>query len=141
MRQAQRRKLGEHMYEVMPLPAGKALVLSARLGKLLGGAVGKLSAAQSGGDMIEAIGEAFSGLAEKLDPDDFVSLVRAVTEGSRVEPSPGKSLLVSDVFDEHFSGRLDELFGLVKFALEVNYGPLDSVLRGALRRGGSTAER
>ena len=77
---------------------------------------------------------------ESLSPADFNWLLKQLVSGTKVgivdEKGDGRERMadLSFVFDDHFAGRYPQMLEWMKFALEVNFGPLAGAL-GSLIRG------
>jgi hypothetical protein len=122
------KRIGECTYRVTQFGAKQGRGLLTRIVKLLGPSLGALlsSLAQGKHQEVEAalaagIGQGFYELAERLTEaevgsvlDDFAKQTVLVL-GDR-EPR------LSDMFDQHFAGRYDEMLGWAAFCLEVNFG-------------------
>lgn len=121
--QTVRRALGELEYEVTPLPAGKALQVLRRLGKVAGPALGKLGSLDTKSVDLAAIGDALEQLFAGLSDEDVAFINRAFAEQTMV-CGEGTQLQLSKSFDLHFQGHLEEWFAWMKLSLEVNFGPL-----------------
>jgi hypothetical protein len=107
-------------YSVTQLPARRALRLQAKLVKLLGPAVSTIFVAS--GDLDNAdqsIPKAIAALASQLDDKSFDQLVLDLLQGQARKN--GKEINEA-VLDMEFAGNLNELFLLLAFVLEVNFG-------------------
>lgn len=121
------------------------LHLFGRLMKLgipgIGGAVGTMGASETGSSLMERkinIAAALAALADRIEPNDFVSLGREILSGTHVD--------MRDMSDDHefrdaFAGRkIVDLFSIAVFVLESNYGdfiePLRLAVIGALMPSG-----
>lgn len=122
--QTVRRSCGALEYEVTPLPAGKALQVLRRLGKVAGPALGKLGSLDTKSIDLAAIGDALEQLFSGLSDEDVAFINRTFAEQTTVCLEGGNQLPLSKAFDLHFQGHLDEWFEWVRLSLEVNFGPL-----------------
>jgi len=66
----------------------------------------------------EKIGKAFTELFTKLTPEVSESIVRELIVSTRVD---GQEIANDDIFDDIFSGKLDLMFKVVGYAVQVNY--------------------
>lgn len=120
-------------YAVTQLPARRALRLQAKLVKLLGPAVSTIFVAT--GDLDNAdqsIPKAITALATQLDDKTFDQLVLDLLQG-QVRKN-GKEI-TEQVLDLEFAGKLNELFLVLAFVLEVNFGDFfqkEGILSGFL---------
>lgn len=107
-------------YSVTQLPARRALRLQAKLVKLLGPAASAIFVASGDLDTADqAIPKAVASLASQLDDKNFDQLVLELLQGqARIN---GKEI-TEHVLDMEFAGKLNELFLLLGFVLEVNFG-------------------
>ena len=122
--QVQSKAIGEHSYEVLPLPAGMSLKVLARVLKMVGPAfsdVASLSEAAS------AVGTVLAGGLAELDEETVAFVCSELAKVTTVVDGD-KKLQLSRVFDEHFRGRIVDLFAWLRFAAEVTYGPLGAAL-------------
>lgn len=135
--------IGDHAFQVTQLPATKARKLLTRLFKLAGPSVGKAleglgkTLKQPGVQKKEGEGltinlrdldlsklsDAITLLAQNVFEDDFEYVVAALLEGERVRIQiDGKwPVLTLESSDLIFAGKLDQMFKLIAFALEVNF--------------------
>lgn len=135
--QSETRTIGDTTYRVTQLPAGKSRRLLVRLYKVLGPAFGKLlegfdaTSVTGGGKApslldikMESVSQAMSTLAIHLTEEDLEFVVDRLFTGDMVEMDVGDDKwvkLTKERVDLHFAGKLDEMFRLLAFALEVNY--------------------
>jgi hypothetical protein len=108
------------IYAVTQMPARRALKLQAKLMKILAPCASEIIIAyKDKGNEDSHIPKAVSYLVNELDDRTFDSLILEMIEyyvrKNGVE-------LKANVFDIEFAGKLNELFLLLKFILEVNYG-------------------
>lgn len=107
-------------YSVTQLPARRALRLQAKLMKLLGPAASTIFVASGDLDTADqAIPKAVSALAAQLDDKTFDQLILELLQGQARKN--GKEI-TENVLDMEFSGNLNELYLLLIFVLEVNFG-------------------
>ena len=122
--ETQQQVINGRTYSVTQLPAMRALRLLARLGKVVGPALA------SG---MEANVSAAAGLLfERLDEAEMEYLVKQLLQGVVVaEDGKQRDMLVG--FDVAYGGAmLVEVFEVLRFALEVQFGPTFAVLLAKL---------
>lgn len=131
------RTIGGLAYTVQPLSARKSLQVMTRVLKMAApgfGDVASLSAAA------KAFGVFVSRAAEELDEETLFYLFDAFAEVSKVEIAPGKLLPLKsgDVaqWDDHFRGKMVELFEWLRFAAEVTFGPLGVAVTAKMEKHG-----
>lgn len=120
--------LGGFEYEVLPLPAGTSLRLMARVLKMTAPAFAEVSALR---DAASAVGTLLSTGLAGLDEDVVLYAASEFAKVTQVVQGDRKVAL-GPVFDEHFRGRMGDLFAWLRFAAEVTYGPLGEALAKAL---------
>jgi hypothetical protein len=118
------RMIGARTYRATQLPAMRALRLLARLGRVAGPAFAVLLEAGAEG----SIQGGARALFDRLGEDDVEQLVRGMLETVTVD---GRSVLLG--FDAEYAGKLDEVFLLVQFALEVQFGGFFAALAAATK--------
>ena len=143
--------IGDYTYRVSQLPASKARKLLMRLFKVAGPSLGKVLESleskdgkielQGGPDVdLAKISDALALLATNVFEEDFEYVVETLLRDNRIEYMPdGKFIpLNMELADLHFAGKIDQLFKLIGFALEVNFssffagsGGIASVLKRA----------
>lgn len=124
------------LYSVTQLPARRALRLQSKLVKLLGSSVANLfSEGSTNKDLLKAFPKAVTALSNQLDEKSFDNLVNELVEYNlRID---GKEFNIRD-FDLFFSGKLNDLFLLLAFILQVNF--MDFFLTGGILEGMLEAE-
>ena len=119
------KQIGPCQYEVLPLPASVSLRALTRVLKMAAPAFADVSSLR---DAAGAFGAALSvGLAE-LDEDVILYLTGEFSKVTHVLHADGRKVAMGATFDEHFRGRLPDLFAWLRFAAEVTYGPLGEAL-------------
>ena len=135
--------IGDHAYQVTQLPASKARKLLTRLFKVAGPSVGKaleglgktlkqtVASKKEGEGLtinlrdldLSKLSDAVTLLAQNVFEEDFEYVVAALLEGERVRVQiDGKwPVLTLESSDMLFAGKLDQMFRLIAFALEVNF--------------------
>lgn len=105
-------------YTVKQLPAMKALRVSVKLAKTLGGG---LSAAAGGGmaSVMEMdLGNIVKGVMENLDEEETPKLILELMQGV----TRNGVVITPEVFDKVYAANFGELFSALKLVLEVNFG-------------------
>jgi hypothetical protein len=106
-------------YVVTQFPARRALALQTRLLKLLGPSLATaLGGVHEGRIDAAVLSISLQQLGEKLDESATVDLVMQLLSGTRKD---GKEI-TEGVFDLEFAGRMDTLYKVLGFVLEVNFG-------------------
>lgn len=127
MLQTKDKIIEKRTYSVTQFPARHGFVLKARLAKLIGPAVAELFAALKGGSAesvmsadvdMSMIGGAIHKLLDGIDGEDALDLVLKLLSMTRLD---GKEIS-EQVFDMEFAGRFSELYKVLAFVVEVNYG-------------------
>lgn len=122
--EAQTRAIGAHAYEVMPLPAKAALRVMTRVLKMGAPAFAEVSSLR---EAASAVGTLLSAGLANLDEDVILFASEELAKVTRVVDGD-KALPLAPIFDEHFRGRVGDLFAWLRFAAEVTYGPLGDAL-------------
>ena len=123
-----RREIDGIAYSCAPLPATKALRLMTRLTKLVGetaliiAAKGRAALDDVPADVLQFTVRA---IADRLEEDEVVTTIKLLLSTMRTAGVED----LSKTFDTHFQGRLMHLFGVVQYALEVNYRDFFDALR------------
>ncbi len=134
------RKIGGSVYKTAPMLATQAIILQARLARIIGPAVSKLPAilasrsesataeqkAHADAEAISAITEIFA----RCHPEEIAGLVKDVAEIAMVQRAAGTYEPVD--FDLDFTGRLGDVIPVVTFVLAEQFGDFFS---GALASG------
>ena len=128
-----KKEIGGVTYVVKPLTTKAALRVLARLLRMAAPAFGDVaSLRQAARTATSSLGALFAGLAGDLDEALLLDVCEAFADVTDADLG-GKKLLAlrGGQWDEHFRGRLFELFEWVAFAAEVTYGPLYARLQEA----------
>jgi len=138
MRQATKRIIGEHTYEVRQLPATPAYLMFLDLSKMVapsmaagvasvagGGGLAQALEAELNGDFLL---RAVEGLVDRLDNAKVQSIIQQLANHTAVVIGERK-LELAQQFEVQFAGRIGEMFRWLAFALEVNFGDFLSVLK------------
>ncbi len=104
-------------YSVTQFTAFKALRIQNKLIKLLGPSLGCVFSSYDPKDPDKGLPLALKMLAEQLDEDVFENLVIEILQTTRKSGHE----LKRDLINMEFSGKLNELFLVLQFVLEVNY--------------------
>lgn len=114
------KQIGNSVYMVTQLPARRALKLQAKLLKLLGPAASEifLAAAKDIDNADRSIPKAISLLVSELDDKTFDSFIMEMLVGVRKDGME----LNEKTADLEFAGKLNELFLVIQYVLEVNFG-------------------
>jgi len=119
------KKIGDLETSVTELPARRAVRLKTKLIKLLGPSLGKLADGMHefteetlDNINVTTIGDAIEKLADRLNENDYVDLIMEILQHTRI----GGREVTEELFDDVFAGRLDVMYKVVMFTLEVNYG-------------------
>ncbi len=119
MIETKQKEINGSTYAVTQMPAMRALRMQARLLKLLGPALGVLFVAENkeegAGD--SQIPNALAMLASQLDEKNFDYLILDLIQGVRKNGVE----LTKPIIDLEFAGKLNELFLVLQYVLEVNY--------------------
>ena len=110
-------------YTVTQMPARKALKLTHRLGKALGPAFSHLAAGHKDGVNLDfsEVGRAIESLFAALSEEDLDIIVKELLNSATVTTEKGIQPVLPQI-DILLAGRMDTMFKLIGFALEVNYG-------------------
>lgn len=133
------KKINGQTYKVEPMLATQAILLQARLARVLGPAASKLPAilssraagaseaakAQAQAEAVGAITEIFA----RCPPEEIASLVKDIAELAMIQRPSGYEPIE---FDLDFTGRLGDIIPVVVFVLTVQFGDFFS---GALANG------
>lgn len=131
--EARKKEIDGVTYVVKPLTTKASLRVLARVLKMAAPAFGDVASLRAAARAAtSSLGALFAGLAGDLDEAillDVCDAFSAVTDADL----GGKRLLAlgNGQWDEHFRGRLFELFEWIAFAAEVTYGPLYVRLQAA----------
>ena len=128
--EALERRIGAHTYRVTHLPSKKGRSMLVRLVKMAGpglgsfvGGVGRASGGASNTETALAlgVGEALHDISARLDEHELAAVMDELALYTVVVQSAEVELRLSDIFDDHFAGRYDEMLAWARFCLEVNF--------------------
>jgi hypothetical protein len=127
----EKKTIGELTYTTTQLPAMKALALSTRLGRAIGPALAE-AAGLSGDASVSKLGPAVTALFSRLDGAEAQALTRDILAATSVEMD-GKVIPLGDaaMVDHVFTGKLQDLFAVIRFSLEVNFSDFFAALASA----------
>jgi hypothetical protein len=134
------KKIGDTLYSSSPLLAKHAIVLQAKLIRVLGPALPALVRAlgQAGDASARAVAgvEALNAISAGLDPSAFGDLVEELCETAEVMDS-GRYRRVN--FNQDFTDHLAEIIPVVVFVIEAQFGDFFKGLLGNGARGKTAA--
>lgn len=118
------------VYLVTQMTARRALRMQAKLFKLMGPAFAEMAifAAKNPETADDCIPKVLMLLAQQLDDKNFDELIVELLSGVRKDNAE----LTSSKIDLDFAGKLDSLFKVAKFVIEVNFSDFFSE-RGIIR--------
>lgn len=123
------KKIGDTTYRLTQLPNGLARPFVVKLFKIAGPAL-----AHATTDKIDA---ALASLATNLNEEDVESAVDLLFGGDRCSYSTGNNkwpVMTKEIADIHFAGKTHELFKLLGFFIEVNFGGFLDEYKSARKR-------
>jgi len=107
-------------YATTHYSTGKSLRLFAKLGKIMGKPMGLIiGAGQDAEIQPEMMGDALESLFASTEPEEFEDLVKEILKGTLIFPENGSNREI--VFDADFSGKIGELFQVLKHVLMFQY--------------------
>lgn len=119
-KKTQEKEIDGKLIQVTQFPAGEGLKISVALFKLLGPSLGGLI---TGKESVSGIldgdvdfGVMIEALAERLDEEKGVALVKRLLKQTLIDKTP-----CSETFDVTFQGEYLFLFNVLRFTLEVNF--------------------
>ena len=117
MIETKEKSIGESTYMVTQMPAMRAVRMQARLLKLLGPSFAAMVSSYDDKNPDSSIPLAVTLLVDKLDEKTFETLVLDLMQGVRKDGVE----LTKQKIDLDFAGKLNELFLVIQFVLEVNF--------------------
>jgi hypothetical protein len=128
VREAQTLELDGRVFHVQQLPGKKATVLFHQLVAILVPVLAKAGAGAAGvktlADLdLSSVADAAEMLFHKLPEPEFMKLVERLAASATVEMD-GKRFDLWPKYDDVFRGDVLGVLRFLKFALEVNFGPL-----------------
>lgn len=140
----QSREIGGQLYTVQALPTRRALQVMTRVLKMAAPGFGDVNALELAAEQLGAFVGAVTSLAAELDEGVLLFLCESFADVSRVQGTIpmhlGKNAAGGYGFDEHFRGKLPDLFEWLRFAVEVTYGPLVPWLKSIAAKATAEAE-
>jgi hypothetical protein len=116
-REAKKKIINGHEWEVYPWDGMHGLRMQARLSKVIGPVVGQVVGSNQ--EIMDADVSAIANtLIDRID-NDTPQLIRDMLYGAFVD---GKDISQDRVFNEHFAANFAELYKGLAFILEVNFG-------------------
>lgn len=135
------REIGGLLYRVRPLTTRKSLQVLTRVLRMTAPAFGDVADLERAAEQMGALIGTLTSLLGELDEAVLLFLCESFAEVSAVETAPGfKLALAGAAFDEHFRGKLPDLFEWLRFAVEVTYGPLVPWLRSIAAKAKAEAK-
>lgn len=131
--EASKKEIGGVTYVVKPLTTKAALRVLARVLRMAAPAFGDVASMRDAARAATgSLGKLFAGLASDLDEAALIEVCDAFAAVTDADLG-GKKLLAlgENQWDDHFRGRLFEMFEWVAFAAQVTYGPLYERLQAA----------
>lgn len=117
MTEPQEKTIDGYTFKISQLPGMRGTKVFTRLTKLLTGIKDALGANSEAAKVSAAL-----GLLEKLDENDVQYFCTELLTPAVCTTPEGKVLPVMPHFDALFQGRVDLVFKVLLFALQVNYG-------------------
>lgn len=121
------RDIAGRVYQTTLLGSKAGTRMSVRLLKLMGPTtssfVDGLAGGRGDGEQSIALGvsDALREISTRLTGDELLSLMEELAKRTTVTLDAEHQPRLSDIFDEHFSGKYDEMMAWLKFCLEVNF--------------------
>lgn len=138
------RQIGGTLYRVTQLPARPGRALLVRYLKLIGPGAGSLvgGVGRSGASTFDlalgvGIGDAIHDFCERLNDAELGTICDEFARYTVIVQSRDVQIRLSDVFDDHFAAKYDEMLKWLRFCSEVNFASFFAVAaagRGALLR-------
>lgn len=125
--EAKERRIGATTYRITQLPAKRGRAMLVRFVRLFGpgaGAfVGGLGRARPGFDGAVGLGiaDALHDLCTRLNEEDLAAISDEFATYTVVVVNREVERRLTDVFDDHFAGRYDEMLAWLKACCEVNF--------------------
>ena len=117
-RDAQRKVINGHEWEVYPWDAMHGLKMQARLAPVVKSALG----AAEGSDLMDMdVSKVVDGLLGAIDDESTPKLIRDMMHGVRVD---GQDMSMDRPFNDMFAANYAELYQGLWFVVEVNFGDL-----------------
>lgn len=137
----QSRTIGGLVYTVQALPTRRALQVMTRVLKMAAPGFGDVASLERAAEHLGALVGTLTALLGELDEAVLLFLCESFAEVSKVEIAPGRPIaLAGPAFDEHFRGKLPDLFEWLRFAVEVTYGPLVPWLKSIAAKATAEAQ-
>lgn len=131
MRETKREEIDGTIYELGHLSPGEAIKVLTRITKIIGKSIDK----DSLGDATNIIGSDASGiigkLVEQLDEELTLTTIKQLLSQVRICEGE-KTILVSNVFEVHFAGRIYHMLKVVTASFKHNYSDFLAGLTSAM---------
>lgn len=120
------KKIGGNEYSIRPMPAKRAIVLFAKVSKVLGPALPKLieamglSGSESENESNAAAISALNEMLVNIEPESFADLIEEIIELAQIM-EPNKSYR-DVIFDQDFTGNLSDSIPVMAFVLREQFG-------------------
>ena len=131
-------RIGGVTYRVSQLPAKRGRSMLVRFVRLVGpgagsfvGGLGRSKDQTFDGGLALGIADGLHDLCLRLNDDDLSAICDEFATCTVVVKSRDIELRLSNVFDEHFAGRYDEMFAWLRFCCEVNFASFFAVSSSA----------
>lgn len=136
MLESRERRIGSTTYRVTQLPAKLGRSMLVRFVRLVGpgagsfvGGLGRAGAFDAG--IAQGIAEGLHDLCRRLNDDDVNAICDELAKYTVVVQSRDIELRLSDIFDDHFAGKYDQMLAWLRFCLEVNFASFFGASNGA----------
>jgi hypothetical protein len=140
MRAPKRKTIAGRVYQVVPLPTGQGLALLVLITKHMARGLENVPSLAA---LAAHAGSALADVLTNLDEANVARLVRELTEGTMVEPTPegtgAKLVPLAGISEDLYAGNFAELAQFVAFGLEVNYGSFLGVIKAATAKAPAAA--
>lgn len=139
--ESQTKEIGGITYKVLPLTTKMALRVLSRVLHIAAPAFGDVVSLRAAAKRATSVlGSLFGGLASELDEKTLIEVCEIFADVSAADLGGKQALaLRNGQWDEHFRGRLLDLFAWVHFAAMVTFGPLYESLTATAPEGDDEA--
>jgi len=136
--EAKEKRIGGVTYRVTQLPAKRGRSMLVRFVRLVGpgagsfvGGLGRSKDQTFDGGLALGIADGLHDLCLRLNDDDLSAICDEFATYTIVVKSRDVELRLSDVYDDHFAGRYDEMFAWLRYCCEVNFASFFAVSSSA----------
>jgi len=126
--ESKEKRIGSVTYRVTQLPAKRGRAMLVRFVKLAGpgagafvGGLGRNHGGSFDGSLALGIAEGLHDFSGRLNDDDLDAICEEFAKYTVVVKSREIELRLSDVFDDHFAGKYDEMLSWLRYCSEVNF--------------------